>query len=413
MESKSGIWYNSAMKKQIVNRLGVAHVRDTVKSFSEGSISLAQALSELGIGKTRLYELKTDFLRAKAMGASECWTPGSSGGNHMQAWPEEAQRFLRKVLGTDSNAARYSYAFAASELGRKFGFFVDRGQVRHWALDHGIKSFLEKPRVTPHVKRWQRACIGELWQLDATPDYFFGREHSQLHLIDMLDDCSRLQVGCSLYIHERVGSYLHLFYRAFMRYGLPLQIYVDKAMFFCRDDGSDTQLAKRLRFYGVTFMCANTPAAKGKIERVHQVWQDRLPRYFKYEGLTVDTPLEVVNNRIDSLVDYRNNFEVHSEIRMTPKAAWDKAVEEGYSKLRPIPEDGWWELVWSQWSGIVIGPAGKTVVDGMWCSTGCANGTRGWLCRHVDGTFSIVLNKPEHGVRPRVVFSTNPRVRGV
>ncbi len=401
------------MEKQIANRLGVAHVRDTVKSFSEGSISLAQALSELGIGKTRLYELKADFLRAKARGASEEWAPGSSGGNHMQAWPEEVQSFLRRVLGTHSNADRYSYAFAASELGRKFRFAVDRGQVRHWAIDHGIKSFLGKPRVTPHVRRWQRTSIGELWQLDATPDYFFGREHSQLHLIDMLDDCSRLQVGCSLYSHERVDSYLHLFYKAFMRYGQPLQIYVDKATFFCKDDGSDTQLAKRLRFYGITFMCANTPAAKGKIERVHQVWQDRLPRYFKNEGVGVDTPLEVVNGRIDSLVDYRNDFEVHSEIRMTPRAAWEKAIAEGRSKIRPIPDDGWWELVWARWGGIVIGPGGKAVVDGLWCPTGCANGTRGWLCRHVDGSFSIVLNKPEHAVRPRVVFSTNPRVGNV
>ena len=162
------------MQKQIVNRLGVAHVRDTVKSFSEGSITLAQALSELGIGKTRLYELRTGYRAAKARGEAGEWTPGVSGGDHMPEWPEEAQAFLRKVLGTDSNADRYSYAFAASELGRRFGFMVDRGQVRHWALDHGIKSFLEKPRITPHVRRWQRTSIGELWQLDATPDYFFG-----------------------------------------------------------------------------------------------------------------------------------------------------------------------------------------------------------------------------------------------
>ena len=130
------------MKKQIANRLGVAHVRDTVKSFSEGSISLAQALSELGIGKTRLYELKADFLRAKARGASETWIPGSSGGNHMQAWPEEVQSFLRRVLGAHSNADRYSYAFAASELGRKFGFAVDRGQVRQ-----GMSLFMSDART--------------------------------------------------------------------------------------------------------------------------------------------------------------------------------------------------------------------------------------------------------------------------
>ena len=399
------------MKRQMKHRLGVAHVCDTVRQFSEGCISLDQAIIELGIGKSRLYQLRTEFLAAKARGEVDSWMPGTSGGNHKPQWPEEAQAFLRRVLGTDSNADRYSHAFAASELGRIFGLSVDRGQVRRWALDRGIKGFREKPRVTPHVRRRQRTSIGELWQLDATPDYFFGREHPQQHLIDMLDVCSRLQVGCSLYVHERLESYMHLFYKAFMRFGLPLQIYVDKAKFFRKDDGSDTQLAKRLRFYGVTFMCANTPAAKGKIERVHQVWQDRLPRCFRNEGLSIGTPLEVVNERIDSLVDYRNDFEVHSEIRMTPKAAWERALAEGRTKIRPIPDDGWWELVWAQWGGIVVGPGGKAVVDGMWCSTGCPNGTRGWLCRHVDGSFSIVQNKPEHGIRPKVVFSTNPRVR--
>jgi len=34
-----------------------------------------------------------------------------------------------------------------------------------------------------------------------------------------------------------------------------------------------------------------------------------------------------------------------------------------------------------------------------------------WLCHHVDGTLSAVLKKPEHGVRPVVLFSNNPKVR--
>ncbi len=398
------------MKRQLASRLGVAHVRDTVAQFAEGGISLSAAMQDLGIGKTRLYGLRTSFLAAKAQGLGADWVPGASGGDHMPRWPEEVCNFLREVLSKDSNADRFSYAFAAAEAGRRFGFRLDRAQVRKWALAQGIKSFRQKPHVSPHTRRWQRTCVGELWQLDATPDYFLGRGGPQLHLIDMLDDCSRMQVGCGLYARESLGAYLHMFHGAFGRFGIPLQVYVDKASFFTSGGAGVTQLEERLRFFGVSFVLANTPEAKGKIERVHQVWQDRLPRSFSHEGFTAATPLEVLNAHAQALVDYRNGFEIHREIGMTPDEAWDKAIREGRNKLRAIPSDGWWELVWAIRSRIVIGARGKVFLDGMWCPTECPNGTRAYLYRHVDGTVSVALNKPTHSEPPKVVFTTNTRL---
>ena len=399
------------MKQQIANRLGAAHVRDTVMQFAEGSMTREQAMESLGVGKTRLYELRTSFLAAKASGMADAWEPSRSGGNHMPAWPDEAQRFLKHVLSPDGDARRYSYAFAASEVGRKFGLSVDRAQVRHWAIDHGIKIAVPKPRPPAHVRRWQRKSIGELWQLDATPDYFLGRGNPSLSLIDMIDDCSRMQVGCRLYRSENVPAYLDLFYRAFMRYGLPLEIYVDKASFFRNDDGSLTRLAQRLKFLDVSFIFANTPEAKGKIEHVHQVWQDRLPAYAAHEGITAQTPLEDVNDHLECLVDHRNGFEIHRELHDTPQNVWDKAVKEGRCKIRQPPRDGWFELLWAEWKCMRIGPRGRLLVDGVLCPTECANGTKVWVCRHVDGTVSLVLNKPIAGTVPQVVFTNNPAVK--
>lgn len=398
------------MKKQIANRLGAAHVRDTLAQFIGGIITREQAMESLQIGRTQLYGLRTSFLAARASGCGDEWTPGSSGGNHMPSWPGEVQEFLRSVLAPGTGRRRYTYAFAASEAGRKFGMALDRSQVRHWALDHGFKPAVSKPRPPAHVRRWQRRSIGELWQLDATPDYFLGRDNPSLSLVDMIDDCSRMQVGCRLYRRETVAAYLDLFYRAFTRYGLPLEIYVDRASFFRNEDGSLTQLGRRLKFLDVSFVFANTPEAKGKIERIHQVWQDRLPAYAEQEGLAGDTPLEDVNDHLDCLVDYRNAYEEHRELRDTPLGAWEKAIAEGRCKIRQPPRDGWWELIWSEWKRATVGPRGRLEVDGVLCTTECANGTRLWVCRHIDGTVSLVLNKPERGVSPKVVFTTNPKV---
>ena len=54
------------MKEQIANRLGVAHVRDTVKQFVAGSVTRQQAMVSLQIGQSRLYDLRTSYLAAVA-----------------------------------------------------------------------------------------------------------------------------------------------------------------------------------------------------------------------------------------------------------------------------------------------------------------------------------------------------------
>ena len=389
--SKTGMWsIINSMKQQISNRLGVAHVRDTMMQFVTGAITRQQAMESLQVGQSQLYSLRTSYLAARAQGRGDDWEPGSSGGNHMPTWPDEVQSFLRRALEPNGDAKRYSYAFAASEVGRRFGFPVDRSQVRHWAIAHNLQLADHRARPPAHVRRWQRKSVGELWQLDATPDYFLGRSCQALQLIDMVDDCSRMQVGCRLYRRETVASYLDLFYGAFTRYGLPLEIYVDKAGFFRSESGELTQLGKRLKFFDVSFVFANSPESKGKIERVHLVWQDRLPAYFEREGIDIDTPLATVNDHVDALVDYRNGFETHREIGMTPDEAWDKAIREGRSKLRAIPQDGWWELVWSEWSRTTVGLRGRVPVDGRFCPTECANGTRVWLCRQWHLTAALL-----------------------
>ncbi len=398
------------MKQQIITRLGVAHVRDILSQFVAGEIDRFQAMESLQISQSRLYAMKASFLRAVNEGRLEEWCPGASGGNHMPAWPKRVHDFLYKVLGSNGNIRRYSYAFAASELGRLYNFPVDRSQVRHWAMAHHLHLTDYRARPPAHIRRWERKSIGELWQLDATPDRFLGHENQTFHLIDMIDDCSRVQVGCKLYERETVASYLDLFYWAFSRYGLPLEIYVDKAGFFKNAEGTLTQLGERLKFYDISFVFANTPEAKGKIERLHKVWQERLPAYVEREGLMSDTTLEDVNNHLEQLVDYRNRYELHRELQKTPLAVWEEKLRTGQSKLRVPPQDGWWELVWSEWKGAMIGPRGKLIVNGILCSTECANGTRVWICHHVDGTISLVLNKPEKGTSPKVVFTNNPRV---
>jgi len=393
------------MKRQLTNRLALPHVRDTVGQFVAGKVGAAVAAESLGISRSRLYQLRTSWLLAKARGGLASWAPGRSGGDHLPEWPEAVRAFLRKAI-----AAGYSYAFAASESLRLHGKALHRSQVRKWALAEGLAKPPRKPRLPAHMRRWHRESVGELWQLDEHSDHWFGAGHAAVPVLDMLDDCSRVQVGCVMYARETVRAYIHFLRQAFERYGLPLQIYVDQASFF-RSDGqaAQTQLERRLRFYDISFVLATSPESKGKVERVHRVWQDRLGPYFRLNGVGPDDDLALVNEHLEALRLHRNAHENHREIGCVPDKAWRNAVVDGRSKLRPVPKDPWWPYVWSDQKSAMVGPRGVVSWNGLAMPTQCRHGERVVVCDHLDGTFTVLRNKPTKGEFPVILFSNRPK----
>jgi len=137
------------MKNQLSSRLGLAHVHDVLQQVCDRTISVEQACDSLGMAKTRLYELRGAYLKARAAGQVEVWRPGVSGGNHAVPWEERVETFLRAAIGKG-----YNYAFAASEVDRLYGVVLARSQVRHWAIREGICPAPKPPRLPAHLRRW-------------------------------------------------------------------------------------------------------------------------------------------------------------------------------------------------------------------------------------------------------------------
>lgn len=179
---------------------------------------------QLEISRRRCDELYHDYLQACARGQQAQWTPGRSGGDHRPAWPAAVAELLRKLLSTRPPA---SYSFAASEVHRRLGLRLARAQVRRWAHENHLAVHTRPARPKAPVKRWQRQAIGELWQLDASPHPWFPDSSLQYPLLDLIDDCSRLVTGATLYEREGLLAYFDLLPVAFAQHGLPLALYVD------------------------------------------------------------------------------------------------------------------------------------------------------------------------------------------
>ena len=229
------------------------------------------------------------------------WVPGLSGGNRQQDIPSAVAALWRTLFTTQPPA---SYSFAASEALRREQFAVDRATVRRWVLQQQLARPARQSVATASVQRWQYGQIGALWQLDVSPHAWFGVGTKLIPLFDMLDDCSRVIPETMVYEYEILPAYLDFLTRAFETYGLPLALYVEyHSFFFSHVPDVLTYPGQALHFYDISFKYAPTPQAKGKVERLHQFWQNRLPTFFAAECIQT---LASADPAVDQLREHHN-----------------------------------------------------------------------------------------------------------
>ena len=374
-------------------------IREVLAAFRRDEVSATAAAQKLGLGRTRLYQICGDYLRALAHHQQEQWTPGSSGGDHAAHWPAGVEPLLRKLLSAKPPAP---YRCAASEVHRRLDFEIDPATVRRWAIAQQLAHPTPAPRPPASVRRWQCLKIGALWQLDATPHRWFPGDKKNYPLLDLLDDCSRVCTGATIYPGEDLLAYFDFLPAAFTEHGLPRELYVDcHSLFFPQRPAALTQLGAALHFYGVSLRYARTPQAKGKIERQHQYWQGRLPALFAAESIT--TP-DAANTLLPALRRHRNAHEIHRELARTPNAAARAAQREKRSVLRPAPRCPWWPCIWSVRTPVKVGPDGRGPVGSQRLRGGVSAGTRAIHCQHPNGSISFLAHEPKACERPALLL---------
>ena len=369
-------------------------------SVRKGEIDAKQAADVLEISRRRIYQLYSQYLAACACHQDDQWVPGLSGGDHSAELTKEADELLRKLLGS---RPPLSYSFAASEVNRRLGIEMDRACVRRWAFKENLQHAGPVKKASAAVRRWQCSEVGALWQLDASTHNWFGDYAPKTSLLNMLDDCSRVITGTRLYERETLLAYFDFLPRAFEEYGLPLILYVDfHSFFFSQNHELLTQLGRALKFYGVSLKYAPTPQAKGKIERNHQFWQNRLPPLFMIEKV----PNVCAGNLIINMLrPYHNQKEIHREIQCTPEAAWNEALLNGRSALRPVPRCPWWKYVWSVRTTVMVGSDGRIPVGTQRLRVEIPPHQRLVSCQHPSGDITIIKEHPQSGKMPVIVLN--------
>lgn len=167
--------------------------------------------------------------------------------------------------------------------------------VRKLMIDENLWKPRKAKKVVIHQLRERRACFGELIQIDGSPhDWFEGRAEACVLLV-FIDDATGQLVQLRFVECESFFSYCQAAEGYFKDYGKPVAFYSDKHGIFrvnvpsLGSGDALTQFGRAMQELDIQIICANSPQAKGRVERVIQTLQDRLPKEMRLHGIATMT----------------------------------------------------------------------------------------------------------------------------
>jgi transposase len=167
-----------------------------------------------------------------------------------------------------------------------------------WRWLKGEDLIVQPRRRKKHrQRRERRRCTGELLQMDGSTHRWLGEAPPYCVLFVMIDDATG-QVFARFYESEDAASAFDLFGRYVRGHGLPLALYVDHDSIYVVNESdaqaerrqaagkrAKTQFGRAMEELSVQIIAANSPQAKGRVERVNRTLQDRLVKELAMAGV--------------------------------------------------------------------------------------------------------------------------------
>lgn len=172
---------------------------------------------------------------------------------------------------------------AAEKLSEEDGVRVAVRTLREWLLAEGLWE-RQRRRDKHRQRRERRGCFGEMVQADASPHDWLEGRGPVLSLVGMIDDATD-RIVCRFFEAETTQAYMEVLGLWIGKHGRPASWYSDRHGIFRAEErvsGYDekqsvpTQFSRALEELGVELILANSPQAKGRVERLWGTAQDRL-----------------------------------------------------------------------------------------------------------------------------------------
>lgn len=176
----------------------------------------------------------------------------------------------------------YGPTLAKEKLEENHGINLAKETLRKLMIAEGLWLAKKGKDKKIYPRRTRRSRVGEMEQIDGSYDYWFEDRGEKCCLLVCVDDATSKIMFLMFCKSETTEDYLKLLRRYITLHGVPLAFYSDKHSIFRvnnkqKQEGVfSTKFQKVLKKLNIELICANSPQAKGRVERANGVLQDRL-----------------------------------------------------------------------------------------------------------------------------------------
>lgn len=161
-----------------------------------------------------------------------------------------------------------------------------------------------------HPRRPRSKYVGEMIQMDASSFHWIDNELWHLHVA--IDDADGKIVGAYFDYQETLKGYYNVLHQILTNHGIPALFYTDRRTVFeykrkdraFDDEDTFTQFSYACHNLGIDIKTTSVPQAKGRVERLNQTLQSRLPVELKYARIT---NIEDANKFLNSYIKKFND----------------------------------------------------------------------------------------------------------
>lgn len=274
-------------------QLNVYHI---LRCVLEKKITLKDASEKVGYSYRHLKRLKAQVKE----GGARALVHGNRGREPSNKTPKELKDRLVEL--SKEKYEKFNDTHFTEMLAEQEEIDISRETVRVIRRGEGIKPKRKRRAGKKHRGRRERkAAEGAMMLWDGSPHRWFGPEEKPCCMMAAIDDARGKLLAIEFIRHESSEGYFRLLKEIVENYGIPTSVYQDRHSSLVRNDDNwslseqlagkrdPTQVGRSLEELGIEAICALSPEAKGRVERLNETLQDRLCAMLDFHGIkTID-----------------------------------------------------------------------------------------------------------------------------
>lgn len=265
-----------------------------LNSLLKGKITNTKAATMLRLSLRQVKRLKKK-VREKGASAVVHQLKGGGGNHHIDLSLKEKTLSLVKEKYPDFNPT-----FASEKLAEHQGLTVNPQTLRKWLIQIGLWKIHQQRKINYHAWRERKEYFGELQQFDGSYHHWFENRlldengfPVEVCLLASIDDATGKITHAEFGFNEGVVAVFNFWLKYVLTVGKSLAIYLDKFSTYKINHKSAvdnlelmTQFQKAMKLLDIEVINANSPQAKGRVERLFGTLQDRLVKELRLNNIS-------------------------------------------------------------------------------------------------------------------------------